>query len=232
MEGSGVNDKWVQTTLVLLVGAVAAAFSWSHVLELAGHHGARGWMAWAVALCIETGAISGGLEVRRRRVTGEAIRFSMGVVIASALLQVSAQVAESELSVWGVIIGVVPTLTFLVLVKQLLARKPAPAATVVKPVRQPREKLATAVPSARPEAGVEQSAPTEAPMQEPAAKRSATDEDLERVVRPLVLGDSGRPSIKKALEAEGLSCGNERLGRFIAGVRSEADVIPLRAARS
>jgi hypothetical protein len=110
----------------------------------------------------------------------------------------------------------------------------APAATVVKPVRQPR-KLATAVPSVRPEVVVEQSAPAEAPVQEPvepAARRSATDEDLERVVRPLVLGDSGRPSIKKALEAEGLSCGNERLGRFIAGVRSEADVIPLRAARS
>jgi hypothetical protein len=118
----------VQAVLMLAVGSVAAAYSWSHVLDLAAAHGQEGWRAWAVALVTETAAVSGGLEVRRRRRAGESARWALAALGAAVVLQVAAQVARAEPSVWGVVLAVVPAVVFL-----LLMAVAAPARPPVQP---------------------------------------------------------------------------------------------------
>jgi hypothetical protein len=122
-----VEDR-VQVGLMLAVGATAAAYSWSHVLDLAQAHGQAGWRAWAVALVVESAAVSGGLEVRRRRRQAQPARWALVALGAAVVLQVAAQVARAEPSVWGVILAVIPAVVFLLLVKIALARAPEPVA--------------------------------------------------------------------------------------------------------
>jgi hypothetical protein len=112
----------VQLALTVTVGGVAACASWSHVLDLAGLHGQGGWLAWAVAACIETSAVSAALEVRRRRNAGAPVTFPVVVLVAATALQLAAQVAQAERSGWGVVLAAVPAVTFLVLVKLALSR--------------------------------------------------------------------------------------------------------------
>jgi hypothetical protein len=121
-----VEDR-VQVGLMLAVGAAAAAYSWSHVLDLAQLHGQAGWRSWALALVIESAAVSGGLEVRRRRRQGQPASWALTALGAAVILQVAAQVARAEPSAWGVILAVTPAVVFLLLVKIALARAPEPA---------------------------------------------------------------------------------------------------------
>ena len=94
---ASVEDR-VQVGLMLAVGSVAAAYSWSHVLDLAAAHGQGGWRSWAVACVVETAAVSGGLEVRRRRRASEPARWALAALGAAVVLQVAAQVARAEAS--------------------------------------------------------------------------------------------------------------------------------------
>ncbi len=115
----------MQVGLMLAVGGVAACASWSHVLDLARAHGQSGWLAWAVAACTETAAVSAGLEVRRRRRTDGPIGLPVTVLLLATVLQLAAQVAQAEPTPWGVVLAAVPAVTFLVLVKLALSRGPA-----------------------------------------------------------------------------------------------------------
>ena len=85
---ASVEDR-VQVGLMLAVGSAAAAYSWSHVLDLATLHGQVGWRAWVVALVTESAAVSGGLEVRRRRRAGEPARWALAALGAAVVLQVA-----------------------------------------------------------------------------------------------------------------------------------------------
>ena len=134
---ASIEDR-VQVGLMLAVGSAAAAYSWSHVLDLATLHGQVGWRAWVVALVTESAAVSGGLEVRRRRRAGEPARWALAALGAAVVLQVAAQVAMAEASAWGVVLAVVPAVVFLLLVKIALSRMPEPVR-----VAKPRRRVAT-----------------------------------------------------------------------------------------
>ena len=131
---ASVEDR-VQVGLMLAVGSAAAAYSWSHVLDLATLHGQVGWRAWVVALVTESAAVSGGLEVRRRRRAGEPARWALAALGAAVVLQVAAQVAMAEASPWGVVLAVVPAVVFLLLVKIALSRMPEPVRVAKRPRR-------------------------------------------------------------------------------------------------
>lgn len=115
-------ENVLQLVLMVAVGAVAAAASWSHVIDLAREHGQGGWLAWAIAACTESGAVSAGLEVRRRRRAGQPVTVPALVLVAATALQLAAQVAQAQRSPWGVVLAAVPAVTFLVLVKLALGR--------------------------------------------------------------------------------------------------------------
>jgi Protein of unknown function (DUF2637) len=119
----------VQVVILLTIGSVAAAASFTHVHNVAAAHGQPGWLAWADAVVLELMSIATGLEIRRRHRTGRPARFVLAVLTAAVVLSLSAQVVEAERSVVGWLAAALPALGFLALVKIVLTRTPAGTGT-------------------------------------------------------------------------------------------------------
>lgn len=239
----GVGEARLQLGLTLAVGAVAACASWSHVLDLAEKHGQGGWLAWAVAACIETSAVSAGLEVRRRRRVGARTAFPLTVLLAATVLQLAAQVAQAEQTPWGVILAAVPAVTFLTLVKLTVARpapthnpqaapvapEPAPVPVAVHVQASTRAPLpaAPAQLEATPPAGAgpdhhQDNDDVHDPMAEPEPEvgdllllgRAVADE-LAREGLPL-----NRRNLLAGIRARGRSCSTERASALLRALRA------------
>jgi hypothetical protein len=114
----------VQVVILLTIGGVAAAASFTHVHNVAAKHGQPGWLAWADAVVLELMSIGTGLEIRRRHRTGRAAGFVLAVLIAAVALSLAAQVVEAEVSIVGWLAAALPALGFLACVKIVLTRTP------------------------------------------------------------------------------------------------------------
>jgi Protein of unknown function (DUF2637) len=114
----------VQVLILLAIGSMAAAASFTHVHNVAAAHGQPGWLAWADAVVIELMSIATGLEIRRRHRGMQPAGFVLGVLVAAVVLSLSAQVVEAERSVVGWLAAALPALGFLALVKVVLSRTP------------------------------------------------------------------------------------------------------------
>ncbi len=132
--GKGERAESIAQVLILLVvGGMAAAASFTHVHNVAASHGQPGWLAWADAVVLELMSIATGLEIRRRHRAGQAAGFVLWVLVAAVALSLSAQVVEAERSVVGWIAAALPALGFLASVKIVLIRTPATVAAEVEP---------------------------------------------------------------------------------------------------
>jgi hypothetical protein len=114
-----------QVVILLAIGSMAAAASFTHVHNVAAAHGQPGWLAWADAVVLELMSIATGLEIRRRHRTGRTAGFVMWVLVGAVVLSLSAQVVEAERSVIGWLAAALPAGGFLALVKIVLTRTPA-----------------------------------------------------------------------------------------------------------
>jgi hypothetical protein len=123
----------VQVLILLAIGSMAAAASFTHVHNVAAAHGQPGWLAWADAVVLELMSIATGLEIRRRHRQGGRAGFVLWVLIGGVALSLSAQVVEAERSVIGWLAAALPAAGFLALVKIVLSRTPADPTPV--PVR-------------------------------------------------------------------------------------------------
>jgi len=115
----------VQVLILLTIGGMAAAASFTHVHNVAAAHGQPGWLAWADAVVLELMSIATGLEIRRRHRAGQPAGFVLAVLVGAVALSLSAQVVEAERSVVGWLAAALPALGFLALVKIVLTRTPA-----------------------------------------------------------------------------------------------------------
>ncbi|MDQ0380281.1 DUF2637 domain-containing protein [Amycolatopsis thermophila] len=132
LKGTGTRLVEVVRVLVTVVlGGIGAAAGFTHTHDWAVHHGQTGWLAWADAVVIEGIAIVAGFEVRRDHHAGNTrrITFPMVVLVAGFGIQMTAQVALAEPTPGGWLLAAMPALGFLVVVKLLMRRTPAPAAT-------------------------------------------------------------------------------------------------------
>ncbi len=119
----GRAESVVQVLILLAIGGMAAAASFTHVHDLTVKHGQPSWIGWANAVALELMSIAVGLEIRRRmRTRGHAGGFLIGVLVAAAGLSLAAQVADAQRSVWGWIVAAIPAAAFLTLVKVVLSR--------------------------------------------------------------------------------------------------------------
>lgn len=121
----GRVESAVQVAILLLVGTVAGAASFTHVHAVAASHGQPGWLAWADAVVLELMSITTGLEIRRRHRTGRPAGFVAWVLVAAVVLSLSAQVVQAEHSIVGWLAAALPALGFLACIKIVLARTPA-----------------------------------------------------------------------------------------------------------
>ena len=131
----GRAENIVQVIIVLVIGGMAGAASFTHVHDWTMHNvpaGTGGWFGWANAIISELTPTAAGLEIRRRKRAPPAHRLPHAtVLVAAAALSLTAQVAQATPSPTGWLVAAVPALAFLALTKLVLSRTPAQQPTAL-----------------------------------------------------------------------------------------------------
>jgi hypothetical protein len=121
------TEDTIQVIILLLIGGMAGAASFTHVHDWTMANvpaGTGGWFGWANAVISELTPTAAGLEIRRRKRQHRPVTYPMTVLIAAAALSLSAQVAQANHSPTGWLLAAVPALAFLALSKLILSRTP------------------------------------------------------------------------------------------------------------
>lgn len=115
----------VQILILLIIGGIAGAASFSHVHDWTMRNAPSGtgnWFGWANAVISELTPTAAGLEIRRRKRHNEPVTYPMALLIAAAALSLTAQVAEARHSPTGWLVAALPALGFLALTKLVISR--------------------------------------------------------------------------------------------------------------
>ncbi|MEU4540899.1 DUF2637 domain-containing protein [Streptosporangium sp. NPDC023825] len=125
---------------VLILAAIAGAGSFTHIHDTATQHGQEGWMAWAVAVCVDLTCVMAARERQRDAKTGRQrsgpVSWPALVLAGGVLLSLAANLHQAEASVWGWLVAATPAGAFLIAVSMLERRAavsrpaPSPAVTV------------------------------------------------------------------------------------------------------
>jgi hypothetical protein len=121
-------ENTVQILILLVIGGMAGAASFTHVHDWTMHNvppGTGGWFGWANAVISELTPTAAGLEIRRRKRANRPVAYPMTVLILAAALSLAAQVAQARHSITGWLVAVIPALAFLALSKLVLSRTTA-----------------------------------------------------------------------------------------------------------
>ncbi|SPT59875.1 DUF2637 domain-containing protein [Actinomadura madurae] len=124
---------------VVILAGIAAAGSFTHIRDTATEHGQHGWMAWAIAVCIDLTCVMAAGERQRDKRTGRdtgRLSWPTVVLIGGILLSLAANLAQADPSVWGWITAGTPAGAFLVAVSMLERRK-ASTRTAARPLPVP-----------------------------------------------------------------------------------------------
>ncbi|MFI0480502.1 DUF2637 domain-containing protein [Actinomadura sp. 9N215] len=141
---------------VVVLAAIAAAGSFTHIRDTATEHGQHGWMAWAIAVCIDLTCVMAAGERQRDKRTGRQtgrMSWPTLVLVGGILLSLAANLAQADPSVWGWITAGTPAGAFLVAVSMLERRK-AGTPTAARP---------SPVPDLRPSSSADPSDPSSSP---------------------------------------------------------------------
>ncbi|GAA2156427.1 DUF2637 domain-containing protein [Actinomadura napierensis] len=125
---------------VVVLAGIAAAGSFTHIRDTATDHGQQGWMAWAIAVCIDLTCVMAAGERQRDKRTGRRtgrLSWPTLVLVGGILLSLAANLAQADRSVWGWITAGTPAMAFLVAVSMLERRKTTPAAEHPSPALVP-----------------------------------------------------------------------------------------------
>ena len=147
---------------VLILAAIAAAGSFTHIRQTADQHGQHGAMAWAVAVCIDLTCVMAARERQRDKRTGRATRplsWPTTVLCGGILLSLAANLAQAEPTAWGRLSAATPAGAFLIAVSMLERRagaaahresSPEPVAMTVPPSFGTQHAVPDAVPGSSP----------------------------------------------------------------------------------
>lgn len=130
-------ESVVQVIILLLVGSMAGAASFTHVHDWTMTNSPTGtgdWFGWANAVISELTPAAAGLEIRRRKRHNQHVGYPMAVLITAACVSIAAQLAVAKPGPTGWLLAAVPALAFLALSKLVLSRTtPLPVITTVEP---------------------------------------------------------------------------------------------------
>lgn len=115
---------------VLILAAIAGAGSFTHIRDTATQHGQSGWMAWAIAVCVDLTCVMAARERQCDKKTGRErsgwISWPTLVLVGGIALSLAANLAQAEPSAWGWITAATPAGAFLIAVSMLERRASAP----------------------------------------------------------------------------------------------------------
>lgn len=133
---------------ILALAAIAGAGSFTHIRDTAAENGQTGWMAWAVAVCVDLTCVMAARERQRDKHTGRVrdgwISWPTLVLVAGIVLSLAANLNQANPTTWGWVTAATPAGAFLVAVSMLERRatgsrpEPSPAPSFVpEAVREP-----------------------------------------------------------------------------------------------
>ncbi|KAB8180909.1 DUF2637 domain-containing protein, partial [Nonomuraea phyllanthi] len=141
----------LDTGPVLVLAAIAGAGSFTHIRDTATENGQQGWMAWAIAICIDLTCVMAARERQRDRKTGKVRRglvsWPVLVLTGGIVLSLAANLQQAAPTVWGWITAATPAGAFLVAVSMLERRATATRTDPSPDVPQTSSPWATASPS-------------------------------------------------------------------------------------
>jgi hypothetical protein len=199
----------VQAVIMLAVGGMAGAASFTHVHDWTMHNsppGTGNWFGWANAMVSELIPLAAGLEARRRIHTyGQAGAYPIVLIVAAVALSLTGQFAEATHSLSGWLISAVPALGFLALVKLVLSG-PRPTTTTPTNTAAPAATTPSASAAATAETIPTGQLPPAGPGRLPghvlASARFAVTNHLQTVGRPITAEElAARISITPAIAA-------------------------------
>ncbi|QXJ27001.1 DUF2637 domain-containing protein [Actinomadura graeca] len=126
----------IDSSPVLVLAVIAAAGSFTHIRDTANEHGQHGWMAWAVAVCIDLTCVMAARERQRDKRVGRItprLSWPTCVLIGGVLLSLAANLAQAEPVVWGWVMAATPAAAFLVAVSMLERRAAHGSSVLVEP---------------------------------------------------------------------------------------------------
>jgi hypothetical protein len=136
---------------VVVLALIAGAGSFSHVRQTAMEHGQTGWMAWAVAVCVDLTCVMAARERQRDKETGRRrtgwISWPTLVLAAGIVLSLAANLHQAEPSAWGWLTAAIPAGAFLVAISMLERRagaphpEPSPLPSTTEPVSAAKPEL-------------------------------------------------------------------------------------------
>lgn len=120
---------------VVILALIAGAGSFTHIRDTAIQAGQTGWMAWAVAVCVDLTCVMAARERQRDKKTARPrtgpISWPTLVLTGGIVLSLAANLHQAQPSVWGWLTAATPAAAFLVAVSMLERRaagpRPAPA---------------------------------------------------------------------------------------------------------
>ncbi|MFG1941595.1 DUF2637 domain-containing protein [Nonomuraea sp. NPDC048826] len=125
----------LDTGPVLVLAVIAGAGSFTHIRDTATEHGQTGWMAWAVAVCIDLTCVMAARERQRDKKTGKGrrgrITWPILVLTGGIALSLAANLAQAEPTVWGWITAATPAAAFLIAISMLERRATRPEPSTV-----------------------------------------------------------------------------------------------------
>jgi hypothetical protein len=122
-------ESVVLVLILLIVGGLAGAASFTHVHDWTMHNSPAGtgdWFGWANAAISELIPLAALLTIRRRRRTGGPVGYPLFLLVAAVALSLAAQLAVAKPGLSGWLLSSVPALAFLGLSKLVLT-VPAPS---------------------------------------------------------------------------------------------------------
>ncbi|WP_405140653.1 DUF2637 domain-containing protein [Sphaerisporangium sp. NBC_01403] len=119
---------------VAVVALIAGAGSFTHIRDTATQYGQTGWMAWAVAVCVDLTCVMAARERQRDKKTGRVrsglVSWPTLVLVGGIVLSLAANLAQADTSVWGWVTAATPAVAFLVAVSMLERRAvPGPSSS-------------------------------------------------------------------------------------------------------
>ena len=78
-------ESALQLLILLGMGGMAGAASFTHVHDLTVEHGQPSWFGWVNAVVVELTSVAAGLEIRRRRRTGQPVTVLCVVLVFAVL---------------------------------------------------------------------------------------------------------------------------------------------------
>jgi hypothetical protein len=123
--------------IVLLVGTMAGAASFTHVHDWTLHNSPTGtpdWFGWANSVISELIPVAALIEIGRRRRKNAPFGYPMGLLIAAVGVSLTAQLAVARPTVFGWMVSALPALAFFALSKLVFtATAPRPTNPVTAP---------------------------------------------------------------------------------------------------